>query len=96
MQSLLLDVETGDTSDVSNKSRLDSFDARATGIETRLTGIEARLGIAVPDRKSVLVKYYEKVVNHKGTATVIAIIAIFGSVVGSNLYRRHLDHQDRD
>jgi hypothetical protein len=81
---------------VRNKDRFDSLDARATGIETRLTNIETTLGIAVPERKNVFVQTYEKVVNHKGTTALIALVGILASIFGSNLYRRHLEHQDRD
>ncbi|SRR6266568_1351960 len=96
MQSFLLDVETGDISEVTTKERLESLDARAARFESRMTEIEARLGITIPERKSAVVRAYKRVVNYKGTALIIAVIAILASIFGPNLYRRHLEHQDRD
>jgi hypothetical protein len=96
MQGLVLELDVGELSDVSNKERFDGLDARAAAIEARLIGVEGQLGIAIPVRNNFLTKAYKAVINHKGTAAIISVIAILGGIFGSNLYRRHLEHQDRD
>lgn len=96
MWSFLVAVEVGDIFDVTTKERLDGLDARTVSIESRVVSIETRLGIAISERKSAVARAYESVVNHKGTTSLIGLVAILGTVFGSNLYRRHLERLDRD
>jgi hypothetical protein len=64
VQPSLLEFPIGDTSDVGNKERFDSLDAKAADVETRLADVEISLGIR-PARKTLGNAIWEFIKRHK-------------------------------